>query len=83
MGRMRTILDPIVERLRAIPSAQWEAVAELAGCAKTLPRKLATRDRTNPGVQTLQPLVDYFAKVDAGEAQLPALPAPEAKPQEA
>lgn len=68
---MSTILDPLVERLRSVPSSSWEAIAEAAGCAKTLPRKLATRDRTNPGVQTIQPLVDFFAKVDRGEAQMP------------
>lgn len=68
---MSTILQPLVTRLRAIPSAQWEAVAEAAGVAKTLPRKIATGDRSNPGVLTIQPLVDYFKRVDDGEVQLP------------
>lgn len=74
MRTVSTILDPLVERLRAVPSSQWEAIAEAAGCAKSLPRKLATRDRTNPGVATIQPLVDFFAKVDSGEAQMPPIP---------
>lgn len=68
---MSTILQPLVARLRTIPSIRWEAVAEAAGVAKTLPRKLATGDRPNPGVQTIQPLIDYFQRVDDGTAQLP------------
>ena len=68
---MSSILLPLVDRLRSIPSKQWEEVARAAGCAKTLPRKLATGDRTNPGVQTIQPLIDFFAAVDRGEAALP------------
>lgn len=76
---MSTILQPLVARLRAIPSTKWEAVAEAAGVAKTLPRKIATGDRANPGVQTIQPLLDYFQRVDAGTAQLPpgCAPAPQ------
>lgn len=68
---MSTILQPLVARLRAIPSAKWEAIAEAAGVAKTLPRKIATGDRVNPGVLTIQPLIDYFERIDAGAAQLP------------
>lgn len=71
---MSSILDPLVLRLRAIPSSQWEAIAAAAGCAKTLPRKLATRDRMNPGVKTIQPLIDFFARVDRGEVSLPDAP---------
>jgi hypothetical protein len=71
MRAMSTLLQPLVTRLRAIPSGKWEDVARAAGVAKSLPRKIATGDRTNPGVQTIQPLVDYFARVDRGEAQLP------------
>jgi hypothetical protein len=77
---MSTILQPLVDRLRAIPSTRWEDVARAAGVAKTLPRKIATGDRSNPGVQTIQPLVDYFNRVDRGEAALPegcAQPTPE------
>lgn len=69
---MSSILDPLVERLRAVPSSQWEAIAEAAGCAKTLPRKIATRDRTNPGVNTIQPLIDFFDAVDRGEKTMPS-----------
>lgn len=70
---MSTILDPLVARLRDVPSSCWEQIAAEAGCAKTLPRKIATRDRSNPGVLTIQPLVDYFDRVDRGEVVLPHL----------
>ena len=67
---MSTILSPLVSRLRAIPSKHWEDIAHAAGCAKSLPRKIATGDRINPGVQTIQPLLDFFAEVDAGRVNL-------------
>lgn len=67
---MSSILSPLVDRLREIPSKHWEDVAHVAGCAKTLPRKIATGDRINPGVQTIQPLVDFFAAVDRGDVVL-------------
>lgn len=77
---MSSILSPIVDRLRAVPSKHWEDIAQMAGCAKTLPRKIATGDRINPGVQTIQPLVDFFAAVDRGDVVLPYV---DAKPTQA
>lgn len=68
---MSSLLKPLVDRIRAIPPAQWEDLARMAGCAKTLPRKLACGDRSNPRVRTIQPLVDYFDRVDRGESPLP------------
>jgi hypothetical protein len=65
------ILETLKTRLRDIGHSRWEAVAEAAGVAKTLPRKLVYGDRDNPGVQTIQPLLDYFARVDRGETSLP------------
>jgi hypothetical protein len=68
-------MEPIIvflkRRLRDAGLARWEAIAEQAGVAKTLPRKIAYSDRENPGVMTVQPLLDFFARVDAGEIDLP------------
>lgn len=68
---MSSILEPVISRLRAAGPAAWEQIAAEAGVAKTLPRKLVYGDRENPGVLTIQPLVDYFAAVDRGERTLP------------
>lgn len=70
---MSSILSHIVARLRSVPSAHWESIAAAAGVAKTLPRKLATGDRENPKVQTIQPLIDYFSRVDRGEVSYPPI----------
>lgn len=70
---MSSILEPVISRLRAAGPATWEQIAAEAGVAKTLPRKLVYGDRENPGVLTIQPLVDYFAAVDRGEKSLPAI----------
>lgn len=64
---MSDVLQALVRRIRAIPSAQWESLAREAGCAVTLPRKLAYGDRANPRIQTIQPLLTHFARLDSGE----------------
>lgn len=71
---METIISFLKRRLREAGAARWELIAADAGVAKTLPRKIACNDRDNPGVQTIQPLLDYFRLVDLGERQLPELP---------
>lgn len=68
---MSSILSPLITRLRVIPASHWEAIAKEAGCAKSLPRKLVSGERTNPTVQTIQPLIDYLDDVDAGRRKLP------------
>ncbi|WP_183027670.1 hypothetical protein [Variovorax sp. UMC13] len=68
---MEPIIDFLKRRLREVGPSRWEAVALAAGIAKTLPRKIAYEDRGNPGVQTVQPLLDYFNALDRGEVPLP------------
>ncbi|MGE8400069.1 MAG: hypothetical protein ACN6PP_00685 [Delftia tsuruhatensis] len=82
---MEPIISFLKRRLREAGAARWELIAADAGVAKTLPRKIACNDRDNPGVQTIQPLLDYFRLVDLGERKLPELPsaAPAPAPQEA
>lgn len=68
---MSTILAPIVERLKAAGPTRWEPIADCAGVARSLPRKLVYGDRSNPTVGTIQPLIDFFAAVDRGEQSIP------------
>lgn len=68
---METIIDYLKRRLREAGAGRWEAIAAQSGVAKTLPRKIAYDDRDNPGVQTIQPLLDYFHAIERGERQLP------------
>jgi hypothetical protein len=70
---METIMDYLKRRLREVGPALWEAIAEEAGVAKTLPRKIVyDSKRENPKVGTIQPLYDYFKAVDAKQRKLPA-----------
>lgn len=75
---MEPIIDYLKRRLREAGPPRWESIASEAGVAKSLPRKIVYGDRMNPGVQTVQPLITYFAAVDRGERALPA-----AQPQQA
>jgi hypothetical protein len=61
---MEPIIEYLKRRLQDAGPASWEAIAEQCGVAKTLPRKIAYADRENPGVQTIQPLLDYFTALD-------------------
>lgn len=71
-----SIIDHLRTRLRAAGPARWESIAAEAGVERNLPRKIAYGDRTNPRVQTIQPLLDYFGEIDRGQRTLPA-PAPD------
>lgn len=73
---MESIIDYLKRKLREAGAARWEAIAADCGVAKTLPRKIAYDDRDNPGVQTVQPLLDFFSAIERGEKSLPE---PEAK----
>lgn len=77
---MEPIISFLKRRLREAGAARWELIAAEAGVAKTLPRKIACNDRDNPGVQTIQPLLDYFRLVDLGERALPEQPAQPQQP---
>jgi transcriptional regulator with XRE-family HTH domain len=66
---MEPIIDYLKRRLKEEGPTRWEAIAEACGVAKTLPRKIAYEDRENPGVQTIQPILDYFHKLDGIKAR--------------
>lgn len=68
---MESIIDYLKRKLREAGHARWELIAAEAGVAKTLPRKIAYDDRDNPRVETIQPLLDFFAEVERGERDLP------------
>ena len=79
-GHMEPIVDYLKRKLIEAGPTRWEPIAAQCGIAKTLPRKIAYGDRDNPGVQKIQPLLDFFGAVERGERGLPD-PAPaEASP---
>jgi hypothetical protein len=71
MEEVEPIMTYLERKLREAGMARWEAIAAVAGVATTLPRKIAYRDRKNPGVLTVQPLLDFFQAVERGERSLP------------
>lgn len=73
---MEPILSYLKRKLKEAGAHRWELIADEAGVARSLPRKIAYADRDNPGVQTIQPLLDYFGAVERGERALPEVQQP-------
>jgi hypothetical protein len=67
MQRMKTDLDHLRERLKAVKTTEWEAIAERAGCAASLPRKIVYEEDRNFGTATIAPLLRYFWALDAAK----------------
>jgi predicted transcriptional regulator len=72
MEQIESITEYLKRRLREAGAGRFEAIAEEAGVADSFIRKFVYGSRENPRVQTIQPLIDYFAEVDRGERELPA-----------
>ena len=71
-----TILAYLVRNLRAAGAGRWPAIAarvstEQAPISEHLLRKIAYGDRENPTLEKVQPLLDFFRGVEAGQASLP------------
>jgi len=69
---MSQILNTLVARLEPYTHAELEAIAHAAGVSPDLPRKLRSGERSNPTVRSIEPLIDYFNKVDQGLVVLPS-----------
>jgi hypothetical protein len=65
------ITDYLKRRLKDAGAANFDAIAVASGVTGSFIRKFVYGSRENPRVQTIQPLLDYFASVDRGEAELP------------
>lgn len=71
MEQVEPITDYLKRRLRDAGAAHFDAIADESGVHSSFIRKFVYGSRENPRVQTIQPLVDYFAAVDRGERELP------------
>jgi hypothetical protein len=76
---MEPLITYLKRSLREAGAANWPAIVEAINqelpddrrIGLSLLRKVAYGDRENPGVNTVQPLLDYFAAVKRGEKTLP------------
>jgi hypothetical protein len=62
---MSKILNSIVARLRSMPVPQQEQVAASTGVPQKYLRKLVYGERPNPTLKNIEPLIEYFASLDA------------------
>lgn len=59
------ICDYLKRRLKDAGAARFDEIAAEAGVTPSFIRKFVYGSRENPRVQTIQPLLDHFAKLDA------------------
>lgn len=84
MELSESIKDYLKRRLREAGAWRFDDVAKRAtalaglsdeeGVKGSFIRKFVYGSRENPRVETIQPLLDYFAAVDRGEEALPEEP---------
>lgn len=71
---MEQLDEPITgylkRRLREAGASRFDAIAQAAGVTASFIPKFVYGGRENPRVQTIQPLLDFFAAVDRGEINL-------------
>jgi len=68
---MDSVFDQLLSRLKRLTAAQRRVVALRAGVSPQLPCKLVNGVRTNPRIQTIQPLLHYFRLVEEGREKIP------------
>ncbi|AYD66115.1 hypothetical protein DVB37_20925 [Achromobacter sp. B7] len=56
--------DRVLARLRAVPYTDLKTVADATHVSLSNLRKIRYGEVKNPGVQTVQALDDYFARID-------------------
>lgn len=71
MHEVEPITSYLKRRLRDAGAARFSAIAAKTGVTDSFIRKFVYGSRENPRVQTIQPLLDFFASVDRGECELP------------
>jgi hypothetical protein len=70
---MESILDYLRRSLKEAGPARWGGIAQETGLKEVTLRKLAyDHDRDNPGLKTVEPLLDFFQAIERGERELPA-----------
>lgn len=65
-----SIIEFVRSRLREAGPRRFAEISAATGVSPSLLPKLAYGMRSNPRVQTIQPLVDYFQAVERGEQSL-------------
>jgi predicted transcriptional regulator len=71
MEQIEPITEYLKRRLREAGAARFDAIADATGVTRSFIPKFVYGSRENPRVQTIQPLLDFFQQVDAGERELP------------
>jgi transcriptional regulator with XRE-family HTH domain len=71
MEQAEPITDYLKRRLREAGPSKFEEIAAEAGVTVSFIRKFVYGSRENPRVQTIQPLLDYFAAHDAAKDGTP------------
>ena len=68
---IESVKDYLLRKLKEAGASRFEAIAAEAGVASSFIRKFVYGSRENPRIETIQPLLNYFAEIERGERLLP------------
>lgn len=70
MATTESVKDYLYRRLKEVGANRFDAIAQETGVALSFIRKFVYGSRENPRIETIQPLLNFFAEVDAGKRSL-------------
>lgn len=70
MTTPESVKDYLYRRLKEVGASRFDAISQETGVALSFIRKFVYGSRENPRIDTIQPLLHFFAEVDAGKRAL-------------
>lgn len=74
-AQVESVKDYLRRKLKEVGAARFDALARETGVAVSFIRKFFYGSRENPRIETIQPLLDFFAEVESGQRALADLDA--------
>lgn len=62
-----SVTEYLKRRLKDAGAAKWDVIADETGVKRSFINKFVYGSRENPRVGTVQPLLDYFQRIDSCE----------------
>lgn len=70
MVTQESVKDYLYRRLKEVGASRFDGISQETGVALSFIRKFVYGSRENPRIETIQPLLNFFADVDAGRRSI-------------